>query len=293
MSKKNIKPFGGAWSDAKLIALSAYLEAYTHALKNKPFKLAYIDAFAGAGLRDVKEAQEGWFNDEFIEEDKQYRHGSPLIALSNKPKFQTLIFIEKDAVSLNKLQEQIETLPEAKERDIHFLQGDANTQLQALMKRNWSGRRAVAFLDPFALEVNWDTIEHIAKTEAVDMWLLFPAMAVNRMLPKSGKIPPQWTERLNRLFGTNDWQEIFYTKDQPDLFGDEQISKTPKVFELLSEYVTQRLKSVFAGTHKSPLILRNSSGAPLFLLCFASGNPRGAPIATRIAQHIINSTLNG
>lgn len=293
MSTQDIKRFGGQWSDAKLTALSAYLEAYTQALKNTPFKLAYIDAFAGAGLRDVKEAERGWFDTEFIEEDQQYRHGSPLIALSNKPNFQTFIFIEKDAASLKKLQEQVETLPEAKDRDINFLRGDANTQLQALMKRNWSGSRAVAFLDPFALEVNWDTIEHIAKTEAVDMWLLFPAMAVNRMLPKSGEIPPQWAERLNRLFGTNDWQKIFYTKHQPDLFGDEQISKTPKVFELLSEYVTQRLGSVFAGTHKTPLILRNNSGAPLFLLCFASGNPKGAPIATRIAQHIINSTSNG
>ena len=293
MSSDGIKRFGGSWSDAKLQALASYLEAYTQALKNKPFKLAYIDAFAGAGLREVLRSEPGWFDDSFKEEDEHYRHGSPLIALSNKPAFHTLIFIEKDSSSLSSLRSQVEALPEAAGRDIRFLEGEANEQLQKLIKRNWSGHRAVAFLDPFALEVSWETVEQIALTQAIDMWLLFPAMAVNRMLPKSGKVPDKWAKRLDRLFGEGDWHNIFYTKRQPDLFGDELISKTPRVFEELSEYVTHRLGEVFAETTNAPLILRNSSGAPLFLLCFASGNPKGAPIATRIAQHIINTSNHG
>ena len=39
--------FGGRWTETKLEILEAYLNAYTTALKHKPFKLIYIDAFAG------------------------------------------------------------------------------------------------------------------------------------------------------------------------------------------------------------------------------------------------------
>jgi hypothetical protein len=34
-------------------------------------------------------------------------------------------------------------------------------------------------------------------------------------------------------------------------------------------------------------LLRNSRNNPLYLLCFASGNPRGAKTAVKIAQDIL------
>ena len=294
MNSEEKGPFGGKWSGEKLAALRAYLHAYTTALKNTPFKLAYIDAFAGAGLRGIAPNDEtDWLNDEFRQEDEAYRHGSPLIALENDPPFDAFVFIERDPDSIASLQQQIEKNWGKEHRRVSYLQGDANEHLRELTEKNWKGHRAVAFLDPFALQVSWTTIEKIAQTEAIDMWLLFPAMAVNRMLPKSGEIPEQWAGRLNNLFGEDAWREIFYPKQEANLFGDEPSSKVPRVFDALSEYVTKRLQTVFAGTHKSPLVLRNKTGAPLFLLCFACGNPKGARIATRIASHIIDRTSHG
>jgi hypothetical protein len=35
--------------------------------------------------------------------------------------------------------------------------------------------------------------------------------------------------------------------------------------------------------------LLNSQNTPLYLLCFASANPKGAPTAIKIAQHILKS----
>ena len=43
--------WGGEWTDEKLGVLRGFLEAYLAALKNKPFRLGYVDAFAGAGYR--------------------------------------------------------------------------------------------------------------------------------------------------------------------------------------------------------------------------------------------------
>lgn len=283
------KNFGGGWSDDKLNALRSYLTSYANALSRSSFERIYIDAFAGAGIRDVpQETDEQLFDELQSKEDEGYRHGSPLIALGTDPPFHRFIFIERDAASIAKLKEQVTKSFPSKIDDVSFRQGDANGLLQALTQENWKARRAVAFLDPFALHVKWDTIESIAKTQAIDMWLLFPAMAVNRMLPRSGIVPPKWAARLTETFGSSEWSEYFYEKHQADLFGAESISKQPKIFEKLSDFITMRLNTVFEGANKNPMILRNSSGAPLFLLCFASGNPKGAPIALRIANHIIN-----
>lgn len=293
MTEERVKSFGGSWSDEKLAALKSYLQAYTTALKNTSFKLAYIDAFAGAGSQELSNDFEDSLFDDVRKEDAGYRHGSPLIALETTPGFDRFIFIERDAGSIAKLQhEVVANFPEKADR-VKYERGDANVVLQKLTERNWTKHRAVAFLDPFALHVAWETIEKIARTQAIDMWLLFPAMAINRMLPRSGDVPDAWATKLTETFGTEDWRAVFYRKEEADMFGEEHISKAPKVFEKLSEFISLRLKTVFAGVNSQPLILKNSAGAPLFLLCFACGNPKGAGIALKIAQHIIKMKSHG
>jgi hypothetical protein len=55
----------------------------------------------------------------------------------------------------------------------------------------------------------------------------------------------------------------------------------------IGRYFNNRLKSIFAAVADEPKVLRNSANSPLYLLCFAVGNPRGAPIALRIANHLL------
>ena len=45
----NHPSFGGPWTQEKLEILRQYLDTYTTVLKNQPFNLTYIDAFAGSG----------------------------------------------------------------------------------------------------------------------------------------------------------------------------------------------------------------------------------------------------
>jgi hypothetical protein len=47
------------------------------------------------------------------------------------------------------------------------------------------------------------------------------------------------------------------------------------------------LKSIFAGVSDTPGVLRNSANCPLYLLCFAAGSVKGAPIALKIANHLL------
>ena len=288
-------PFGGDWSDQKLSALSSYLSAYTSALKNQNFSLVYIDAFAGAGSQGIPSQQDQLpllaEMEEMGEEERQYRHGSPFVALRTEPPFDEFVFIDKNERSLQNLRDQI-ARQNHEEKSISYLAGDANEKLIALCNQNWKSRRAVAFIDPFATEVKWRTIEMMAKTKAIDLWLLFPAMAVNRMLTKTGEMPQQWQEKLTECFGTDEWKEAFYKpNNQRTLFEDKPSTvKVENSFAILNQFVKKRLKSVFPGVGEQNLILKNSKNAPLFLLCFACSNPKAVRLALKIANHIIGTS---
>ncbi len=289
--------FGGDWTSAKLEVLAGYLRSYTTALKDKPtpdrpFKKGYIDAFAGTGYREARRGKasqppQNLFPDLARKEPQELLDGSARLALKTVPRFDSYIFIEQNAkrcAALDGLKDEFPGLAE----DIAVRQGEANQDIQAICKKNWRSHRAVLFLDPYGMQVEWATIEAIAATKAIDLWLLFPlGIGVNRLLTKSGDIPESWKRRLDLLLGTEDWYDEFYkVEKEPTLFGDEQEHVVKATMETIGRYFNNRLKEVFAGVAE-PGVLRNSANNPLYLLCFAVGNERGKEIALRIARHLL------
>ncbi|MBL8484821.1 MAG: three-Cys-motif partner protein TcmP [Rhodocyclaceae bacterium] len=167
--------------------------------------------------------------------------------------------------------------------------GDANDALKNwCAARDWENERAVVFLDPYEMQVRWDTIETLAATKAVDLLYLFPlGIGVVRLLRRDGELDPAWQRRLDVLFGTPDWQDRFFqVKTVTDLFGDRETLERDASIENIEAYVQERLKSCFAGVAKG-LILRNTQSSPLYLLCFASANQKGSATAVKIAQSIL------
>ena len=172
-----------------------------------------------------------------------------------------------------------------------MVQSDANEYLNDLCGKNWRRHRAVLFLDPYGMEVEWQTITAIANTQAIDLWILFPlGIAVNRLLKRDGDVDTTVRHKLDRFFGTTDWYDTFYEiASSPTLFGEEMVVQKISDFQSIAQYFVQRLQTVFTGVANNPLPLYNSKNNPLYLLCFAAGNPKGAPIAVNIAQNILES----
>ena len=79
---------------------------------------------------------------------------------------------------------------------------------------------------------------------------------------------------------------------QISFFNEEQWQKTGNIFTTIEQYFIQRLQGIFKGVATNPLPLRNSKNVPLYLLCFAAGNPKGGPIAVKIAQDILEGMQN-
>jgi len=287
--------FGGNWTETKLDILRRYLESYSTALKKQPFKTAYIDAFAGTGYR-TSEQTDGdgslLFPDLAEEAPQGFLEGSARLALRVEPGFDRYIFIERDPSRCQKLEALRHEFPH-RANALKIQQGDANKVIQNLCRKDWTQHRAVLFLDPYGMQVEWTTIERIAKTQAIDLWLLFPlGIGVNRLLPRSGQIPEGWRTRLDLFLGTKDWYETFYrTETTTNLFGDEETTLVKATVEEIGEYFVARLKSVFPGVAPKPKVLMNSMHCPLYLFCFAVGSPKpnAREIALRIANHILKS----
>ena len=148
--------FRGPWTQEKLGILSRYMDAYTTALKDTRFNLIYVDAFAGSG---TWRSEIGYLPDDY--DDFQGVHlGSAGLALQvyERP-FDHLLFIEKDparSLELERMRLQ------HRARNIEVRNGDANEELPRFCRHMGVYDRAVVFLDPFATEVQWSTVETIA-----------------------------------------------------------------------------------------------------------------------------------
>jgi three-Cys-motif partner protein len=138
------------------------------------------------------------------------------------------------------------------------------------------------------MQLSWETLAAVGQTKAIDTWILFAVSAVNRLLKRDGEIPVRWRERLDKMFGEPDWFDVFFPKEKLPLFDDgTQVRRKVADLDLIGKYFNRRLETVFAGVAPNPYTLRNSQGAPLFLLCFAAGNPYAIEPAIKIAQDIL------
>jgi three-Cys-motif partner protein len=287
--------FGGDWTEDKLRRLGKYLGAYRNIFtineKARYFTTWYVDAFAGTGSRTVSknESSASSVMEETYEDPDSsgYRDGSPRKALSLASPFDHYLFIEENKKRITELQTSIaRDFPKLASR-CELKRGDANKVLcEWCAARDWKKERAVVFLDPYGMQVEWSTVQALGETKGVDLWYLFP-LGVARLLTHSGVIEDSWRNRLTTLFGTPDWEEQFYRMDvTPTLFGDQETLQRDATVGNIQSYINERLLTSFHSVADS-LVLRNSKDSPLFALCFAASNERGAPTAIKIAKSIL------
>jgi three-Cys-motif partner protein len=278
--------FGGPWTVEKLEALRAYLRAYVQALKHTKFRRLYIDAFAGTGDRIASQQQVASLLE--VPELGEVTKGSARVALEIDPPFDLYVFIEKRQRRSSALEQLRSDYPN---RTIEIVNEDANTAVRRIChETDWRTSRAVLFLDPYGMQVSWQTLEAAAATKAIDVWMLYPTgMGLNRLLTKDGDIPAEWQQALDRSLGCSDWRQAFYrSQENPDLFGEPSMELVKDAgagkFEA---FLLDRLRTIFTDVAPVALPLKNSRGQIMYLLCFACGNPRGATIAVRIAKWVI------
>lgn len=289
--------FGGEWTVQKLHIIEKYLKTYTTVLKNQKVKKIYVDGFAGSGRTELKnnantqdfEMYENLFG--ILPEDTQPTvvDGSALLSL--KYDFDEYYFLELDEDRVSKLKLAIQTEYPQKINQVHFITGDSNIKLLEVLSKITKYDRCLMFLDPYALELKWNTLEKISKCGVVDLWYLFP-LSMIRLLEKQRDISDANKEKVTSILGTDEWlDELFVESEQISLFGDTHYDRIS--YDKILDYIKGRFATIFPYVSPDTKILKNEEkNSPMFMLCFMMTNtsPAARNLAAKLVKSIIKST---
>jgi three-Cys-motif partner protein len=261
------------WSKDKLDLLDKYLAAYTRIMASYKAKgplrgYAYVDAFASVGrYRDQPSGQ--------------YVDGSPLVALKCSPPFDHYWFIERSRVRLQRLQERVSTL--AANRDVRFRLGDANHVLtdEVIPSVRYDAyQRGLVFLDPYGLQVRWETVGQLAAARSFDVFMNLSTMGIARLLDL-GRLPSgPHLQVLGSIMGDDQWIDELYAT-RVDLFGDPRSTRPRISHEVIASVYLERVERLFRFVSR-PVVMKNSKGASLFVLFLASHNQTAVKITNDI-----------
>lgn len=294
-TKKAGSKFGGEWTEKKLLIIDEYLKQYSKVLKNTRVKKIYIDAFAGSGKTIIENKTETTETitlfDCFPDADFPKVDNSPKVLdgsaiLSLRYDFDEYYFMEIDVERLNNLRKIIKTEYPEKYDKVKFINGNSNETLKQILKNITVRDRCLMFLDPYALELDWEVIEGISKCGVIDLWYLFPLNAISRVIPKDRRKLNTNEKLITKILGTNEWEDTLYEVDnQTNLWGET--NKKRVEFNKLIEFIMNRFKGLFPYVFNDEIILKNSyKSSPLFLLCFMMTNK--SDNAVNLADRLVN-----
>ena len=278
---------GGIWTIEKLDRVEKYLRAYLKVMKNQKFRLSYIDAFSGSGEAVLRGSEEL----ALLNEGRKFTEGSARRALQLDPPFDRYDFIDLNKRNLSELKTSVEKDHSHLLDRTRFHDGDVNVKLPEIVSSLSSRDRAVVFLDPFGMQVNWSTLKEIGKLK-IDLWYLVPVSAIVRLATKDlSKQDPKWAERLDLFLGDSTWRSRWYGKDNdvPDLFGntDERFFRKASTKDIEIDFHS---RLTIAGFKMADNKLRLKDGSThLFTLMFgcSNKNKRAQEIAVRIANSLL------
>lgn len=294
--------FGDIHTRKKLEAVETYLNMFTTALKDKDFELLYVDACAGSGASIPKAAgalipaahgQMPLLSDggDLIDPD-QMIVGSALRALGVKNPFSRYLFNDTKRANVVALKQAVSrSYPNLSGR-VTYSQRDANEMLKDVCNRtNWKRTRAVVFLDPFGLQIKYETLISLAKTQAVDVWYLVPVFAMYRQVRGDGEVLADGGRSVDEALGSTDWRNVVAVEErgQMDMFGHAPaVRKRAVDVRWFEEVAQQRLKHAFGGRVLDQVLPLGKPGLHEFSLMFAWANPSGpARLAAKLASAVL------
>jgi three-Cys-motif partner protein len=250
----------GYWSEVKLDIIREYASAYSSILsaqEQPPLYHVYIDAFAGASVHISKTGGHAI-------------PGSPVNAVNTEPPFREYHLIDLDGNKVEHLRGLLGDRP-----GLHLYHGDCNDVLlqEVFPKVRFKDyRRGLCVLDPYGLHLNWAVLQRAGEMRSIELFLNFPIMDMNRNVfwRHPEKVGADDIARMNAFWGDDSWRHVAYIT-QMSLFEPFEEKAGNKA---IANAFRKRLKEV-AGFKSvpEPVPMRNSKGATVYYLFFASHKP--------------------
>lgn len=270
----------GYWSEMKIAIIGKYAAAYSTimAAQRTAFYHIYVDAFAGAGVHRSKTT------------GKPIK-GSPMVVLGVQPPFREYHFIDLRVDKTAHLRELVGARP-----DVFIYERDCNEVLvrEILPRCRYEDlRRAFWVLDPYGMHYRWDVVCAAGRARTIDLLLNFPIMDMNRDVLRRdlSRTTGPGLRRMRAFWGDDSWRDALY-ETQASLFGPDYVRKVEQGNKRIVKAYCDRLQAV-AGFHyvARPLPMRNSIGAEVYYLVFASAKEKPVTIVNGIFRKYRNERL--
>lgn len=267
----------GWWTEQKLDILGDYLAAFTTACK-KAGQTVYLDLFAGQPDNVSRD-----------DADRVIR-GSARRAMDTRPPLSVLRFFELDA-NARGLQNALTAEYPDRVTDFEVVPGDCNltvpTVLADLADLNWAP--TFAFLDQQSTEVQWPTIEHLARHKRpgatkTELWLLCASGLLPRGLRmRTEEIDTSVAKQMTQMFGTDIWLEALTAVRRNLLTGAQFRSE-------LTNLMRWRLEHDLGYMTTLDFQVINTSGRRIFDMIFATDHWAGEKIMTDLYSRAMDRT---
>lgn len=290
-----MKSWGGNWTKQKLDAFEKYVRAYLKIMNKQKEKYngwpttIYFDGFAGSGINLPKEdnlKSDPLNGLELEKEASQYYVGAAERVVSMDLSFDEYYFVDYNKKAIESLKKKLS--PSQKGNRVYkYIVKDVNEGINKLSLHLDSKKSALVFLDPFGMDIQWNTIS-LLKGKRVDLWILIPTgVAINRLLDREGEL--RHLDKLEECLGLSETEikrEFYLEREEFNLFNGK-IKSLEKISDSISHitklYIKQ-LKTIWNFVTDEPLVLINSKNVPIYHFVFASNNQTALKIASGIIK---------
>jgi len=241
----------GAWTIDKLYFLSNYIAQMTQAMAGNPNYTAinYIDLFASSGVCRIRD-----------EHTRRYAGSALLSCLTEKP-FDSIYLIEQDTLRLDALRERV-ARTSTRSKTV-LISGNCNEVVSQLSDQIPPRSLSLAFVDPFSLDIDFETIRQLTQSRKVDLLILF-ADDMDLVRNVERYYYPNDASKLDRFLGTSEWRSEW---------DRLPIRDAAHVRQMFASIYLNRLRKI-GYTHSATRPI-DKDGRPLYRLVFASAHPLG------------------
>jgi three-Cys-motif partner protein len=137
------------------------------------------------------------------------------------------------------------------------------------------------FLDPYGLDVEWKTVETLAKAEKFDVFINFSVMGVIRMLRRTGEPNQILIRKLGRIMLDINWINDLYVPSV-NLFGEEIAQRGRLAADKVASVYKEQLSTIFSFV--SDYAIMSNQGRPIYALVGATHKETALKIMNYIIE---------
>jgi three-Cys-motif partner protein len=230
----------GRWVDRKTAVVDSLSRMFATGMKNSWHRRAYVELFSGPGR--------SWDRDK-----GRFVAGSAIRALDFE--FTDYVFLDKDPRATGALAARVALHPRGALARV--VTGDCNRRIDEVRSLVPENSLTLAFIDPTAWQITFDTVAQLVEQRKVDLLLTFHAFRLVRVAHLRVK-------HVDAFFDTAEWRPIV-----------QQPSPYQIVEELAALYNRQLSRLRYLESYEYRVPFRNSKNATLYQLVGFSRHPMG------------------